>query len=334
MKKILVLGATGAMATYLIPEMLIRGYSVTGVALEEAIVSNNNYTHIVANALDVDFLKSELGNGYDGIVDFMLYKTVEDFAEYYEFFINSCKHYIFLSTYRVYSDACPITEESPRILDVPRPDDFVTYKEYSIYKAEQEDFIRASGYKNFTIVRPAITYSKRRFQLTTLEANAIIHRMKEGKVVTLPAGAMDHQATMSWAGDVARMFAAILFNEQAFGETYTVSTAEHHTWREVADMYAKIWGLKYVEIPDEDYLYIVSGNSELLPYAKQQLYYDRCYDRVVDNSKILALMGEEQSDLTSLYDGLSCELSALDVSMIRENPEICSRMDEYLAVHR
>ena len=334
MKKLLVLGATGAMATYLIPEMLNKGFKVTGISLDQAIVSNDNYTHKTGNALDPDFLRAELELGYDGIVDFMVYKSVERFAKYYELFIGSCKHYIFLSTYRVYSDACPITEESPRILDVPRPDDFVTHEEYSIYKAEEEDFIRASGYKNFTIVRPAITYSKRRFQLTTLEADTIIHRMKEGKTVTLPASAMDRQATMSWAGDLARMFAAILFNEQAFGETYTLSTAEHHSWREIADMYAEIWGLKYVVVSDEDYLNIVNGNNEYFPYAKQQLYYDRFYDRVVDNSKILALMGEEQSDLMPLYEGLCRELSALDASSIRKNAEISRRMDEYLAVHR
>ena len=45
MKKILVLGATGAMATYLIPEMLNKGFKVTGISLDQAIVSNDNYTH-------------------------------------------------------------------------------------------------------------------------------------------------------------------------------------------------------------------------------------------------------------------------------------------------
>ena len=333
MKKLLILGATGAMATYFIPEMLERGYEITGVALDASFFSHERYTHITANALDLDFLKSEIAKGYDGIVDFMVYKTMDDFGKYYPMYLDNCEHYIYFSTYRIYSNANPITEESPRILDISRPDNFVSYMEYSIYKAEGEDALRSSGYKNFTIVRPAITYSKRRFQLTTLEADTIIHRMKEGKVVTLPEGAMDCEATMSWAGDVARMLSAIMFNAQALGETYTVSTAEHHTWREIAEMYAKIYGLKYRVIPNEDYLDIVCPGEDYRPYAAQQLYYDRCYDRVIDNSKILALMGDEQSNLMPLFDGLTLELSALDTSLIRPNIEISSRMDEYLRVH-
>ena len=43
-----------------------------------------------------------------------------------------------------------------------------------------------SPYNNYTIVRPAITYSKRRFQLTILEADMFIERMRSGKMVVLP----------------------------------------------------------------------------------------------------------------------------------------------------
>jgi len=40
MKKILILGATGAMAVYLIPLLLEKGYTVTGVALDDAAVNH------------------------------------------------------------------------------------------------------------------------------------------------------------------------------------------------------------------------------------------------------------------------------------------------------
>lgn len=36
MKKVLVLGATGAMGRYLVPELVGLGYAVTGVGLEES----------------------------------------------------------------------------------------------------------------------------------------------------------------------------------------------------------------------------------------------------------------------------------------------------------
>ena len=326
-KRILVLGATGAMAVYLIPELLAKGYSVVGVSLEEALSDHENLTYIKADAFNMDFLKSQCEQKYDAIVDFMVYDSVEKFDRYYKLFLDNTEHYIFFSTYRVYAEETPITENSLRILDMERPDDFVTKYEYSIYKAELEDFLRSSDYKNYTIVRPAITYSKRRFQLTTLEANVLVYRMKKGKTVVLPEGAMKKQATMSWAGDVAKMLSAILHNPKAYCETYTVSTAEHMTWEEVAKIYEEIGGLKYIAVDNQIYLDIISKGNV---YAKQQLYYDRCYDRIVDNSKILEISGLEQEDLTPLREGLKREYENATLDMVGCDEEIDKRMDEYL----
>ena len=42
-------------------------------------------------------------------------------------------------------------------------------------------------------------------------------------------------------------------------------------------------------------------------WNKWQLRYDRMFDRIMDNSKVLKTTGMKQSDLTTLYDGLSRE---------------------------
>ena len=326
-KRVLVLGATGAMATYLIPELLKKGYEVVGVSLEDVKSDNEKLTYIKANALDMDFLKSQCEQKYDAIVDFMIYNSVSMFERYHKLFLDNTEHYIFFSTYRVYAGDTPLTENSRRLLDIEKPDDFETECEYSIYKAEEEDFLRNSAYKNYTIVRPAITYSKRRFQLTTLEANVLVYRMLKGKTVVLPESAMKKQATMSWAGDVAKMLSALILNPEAYTETYTVSTAEHMTWEEVAKIYEEIGGLKYVTVDDDTYVDIVSGGSI---YTKQQLVYDRCFDRIVDNSKILAISGLKQEDLMSLKEGLRCEFENVTLEMVGCHTQANERMDEYL----
>lgn len=329
MKKVLILGATGAMATYLVPELLEKGYCVTGVSLDDVKSGHPNLRYVQANAKDHMFLEKELAKGYDAIVDFMVYKSKEHFGEYYKLYLENTSHYIFLSTYRIYAGDYPLREDSLRLLEAEKPADFVSFEEYSIYKAEEEDMLRQSGYSNFTIVRPAITYSQCRFQLTTLEASVLIYRMLNGKTVLLPEEAMDCEATMSWAGDVAKMFAAILLNRAAFGETYTVSTSEHHTWREIAEMYGRIGGLKYITVRDEDYIELIGGGI----YAEQQLKYDRCYNRIVDNSKILSLMGASQEELMPLEEGLRMEyenLTAERLARIGCNERVNSRMDAYL----
>ena len=329
MKRILVLGATGAMATYLIPILLGKGMYVTGVSLDDIKSEDENLNYIKADALDIDFLKATLAEGYDAIVDFMVYKRKDIFEKYYRLFLDNTSHYIFLSTYRIYAGNYPITESSLRLLEAKKPSDFVSFEEYSIYKAEEEDMLRNSDRSNFTIVRPAITYSKCRFQLTTLEANVLIYRMLHGKTVLLPEGAMDCEATMSWAGDVAKMLAAIILNPDAFGETYTISTAEHHTWRKIAEIYKRIGGLKYVTVPNDEFIDLLGGSV----YWKQQLEYDRCYNRIIDNTKILTLCGLSQSDLMPLEEGLRMELEGLTeerLAYIGFNKEVNRRMDEYL----
>lgn len=188
--------------------------------------------------------------------------------------------------------------------------------------------LKASGYRNWSIIRPAITYSRRRFQLVTLEADTVVYRMLTGKTLVLPKEAMDKQATMSWAGDLAKMFSGVILNPKAYGEAYTFATAEHHPWREVAEIYKEIGNLKYVTVDMEDYLNIIGpGNI----HVRQQLTYDRCYDRRVDNSKVLEIAGLKQSDLMPLKEGLASELANIRLDDLKFNENVNERMDRYLA---
>jgi len=325
-KKVLVLGATGAMAVYLIPELLNKGYEVVGVSLDDAVSDNENLTYIKADAR-IEFLEELLEKNFDAVVDFMIYNSVEKFKKYYKLFLENTEHYIFLSTYRIYADDSPLTETSKRLLDVQKPADFVTEFEYSIYKAEEEDLLNNSGYENYTIVRPAITYSKRRFQLVILEADVLVQRMLKGKTVVLPQSAMNKQATMSWAGDVAKMLTSIILNKEAFRETYNVSTSEHMKWEEVAKIYQEIGNLKYITVDDETFLNIIAPGSIA---TKQQLLYDRCFDRIVDNSKILSFSNMKQNELMPLKEGLQRELSNVTAEDIGYNQKVNERMDAYL----
>ena len=147
--------------------------------------------------------------------------------------------------------------------------------------------------------------------------------------VVLPEKALDVQGTLSWAGDFATMVSRLILNPQAMKETYTVSTSEHHTWREMAEIYGEIGGLKYVGVDTEDFLNIVNpGNI----HTRQQLTHDRFFNRVVDNTKILNHTGMKQSELMPLMEGLQKELRTFPKEDITwGNSEAYNRMDEYLA---
>lgn len=325
MKNILLIGGNGALGVYLVKETLAMGYKVDVVCFEDAVSTNPNLTYIKHDGKDFQYMAGLVKKGYDTIVDFMLYYTVEEFKPFCDLYLTNTKHYLFLSTYRVYAGTYPVTEDSPRLLDIEKPGDFVNEYEYSIYKAQCEDYIISSGCNNWTILRPSITYSKNRFQLTILEADTFVWRMRHNKTVVLPEGAMDVQGTLTWAGDFGKAVSKLLFNPEAYCQAFTVSTAEHHTWREIAEIYKRIGGLKYITVDNDTFIYkVLQGNV----YTKQQLLYDRCFNRIIDNSKLLRVTGLKQSDFMPLEKGLKMELDAYNGLLYNET--LNQNIDSYL----
>ena len=328
-KKVLVVGATGAMGQYLIPYLAEMDYQVDAVALVEQQSSWPNVNYIKANAKDPAFFRQLLAGGYDGIVDFMVYNT-EALAYYLPALVNSTGHYIYLSSYRIYDNKeHPVRDTSPRLLDTA--DDIILRNsdDYSIYKARGENIIHTLPKNRWTIIRPAVTYSFMRYQLVTLEAPNTVGRAFAGKKTVVPESARNIQATMSWGGDVALMIAKLLFNEKALGEVFSVCTAEHHTWGEIADYYKDICGLESVWIDQEDYIRILNPDPNSRA-VRWQLECDRLFDRVMDNSKVLAATGMKQESLKKLYDGLKYEISRCPKDCTWQ---VNTAMDEYLSNH-
>lgn len=303
-KKALLIGGTGAMGVYLAPELLRRGYSVDVTSRFDHVDSQKKITHLKGNALDVEFIARILRDKkYDVVVDFMTY-TTDQFRERYELYLKATKQYIFLSSYRVFADTPVITELSPRLLDVCDDVEYLNTDEYALAKARQEDMLRSSKSTNWTIVRPAITYSKTRFQFGTLEANVFLWRATKGLPIAFPAPMLGKVTTMTWAGDVARLMSKLCLNERAYGEDFNVATAENHTWQEVLNIYKKNIDIELRKTTTEQYILAIGSN-----FSQYQVRYDRMFDRKIDNSKVLDVTGESQLDFTKLAEGLEAELN-------------------------
>lgn len=290
------------MGVYLVPELVSLGYEVHVTSRRSHHDVGRSVHYIKGDAKDDAFLDELLEVGYSAIIDFMVYHT-EEFENRMIRLLAKTDHYVFLSSYRVYGDAGgrPITEESPLLIDSVDDQNYLDTDEYALTKARQERLLAKSAYSNWTVIRPAITYSKSRFQLGTMEAEEFLYRALKGKTIIFPKEMLEKQTTMSWAGDVARMISRIVCNEKAYGQTYTASTAEHHTWKEVIGFYQAAMRLEVKYVPLDVYVGVYGR-----PY---QVKYDRMFDRVIDNSKILEVTGLSQSDLLPLKDGLKIELA-------------------------
>lgn len=296
----LLLGGTGAMGDYLKDELLNAGDDVY-ITSRRPHQSVDNLHYLCGDAHDTDFLKSVVGEiKPDVIVDFMVYGTAE-FRVRFEYLLSHTRQYIYVSSYRVFANTKPLIEASPRILDACDDEEYLKTDEYALAKARQENLLRESPYENWTIVRPSITYSRNRFQFGCLEAGIVCFRALQGLPVVMPEEMLDKHATMTWAKDVARMIARLALNPGALREDFNVVTAESHTWREILGIYHMVLGMEVETIPMTDYLTIC---------ARYQTLYDRMFDRVMDNSKVLRVTGMTQTELTPIELGLARELEA------------------------
>lgn len=263
--------------------------------------SVGDVSYAVGNAKDSTFLKGLLSEHWAAIIDFMLWTTPE-FRERYRELLGATDQYIFTSSYRVYADSPIIREDSPRLLDVTEDLQYLATDEYALRKARCEDMLIESGCSNWTIVRPAVTYNgaNGRLQLGVFEADDWLWRAMSGAPVPLPGDMLCKQATMSYGGDAAKLISRLVGNPRAMGEAFTVSGNDHMTWGDVAKVYAEVLPFEIVRVELVDF--------ERAHGGVYQIRFDRMFDRVIDNSKVLDAADMDSSELISMREGLKREL--------------------------
>ena len=196
----------------------------------------------------------------------------------------------------------PVTEEAPQLIDVIKDDErFLREEDYALSKSRAERFLRDNPYpKNWTIVRPVISFSDKRLDLVlTNSVDCFREALAKGTPLVLPAEARELTAGLDWAGNTGKLIAHLLFKPECIGEAYTVSSAQNLKWSEVADLYTELLGLEIVWEP-------VSRGLDDWRWP-----YDRAYDRSIDNRKILAATGLKKEDFTPIREGLVIELRKL-----------------------
>ena len=238
MKAVLILGGTGAMGTHLCKKLDNGEIEVTVTSRKERNSDSPNLKYIRGNAKEISFINNLFTkNRYNVIIDFMNYTTAE-FQERYEYFLNVADQYIFISSARVYAEsASPLREDSPRLLDVCTDAKYLATDEYALSKARQEDMLITSGKKNFTIVRPSLTYDSNRLQFAISEKEEWLQRALHGRSIVFPKDMENIRTTMAFGGDVANAISKLVGNNKALGETVHITGRTSNTWGEILDIY-------------------------------------------------------------------------------------------------
>jgi len=283
--KVLILGGTGAMGVHLTSILSNAGRAVS-ITTRQNHQSTRNVNYIKGNAKEIDFLNQLLQNSWDVIVDFMIYDN-NQFSQRLEKMLLATKHYIYTSSARVYAESnIELTENSARLLDVSEDNEFLSKNEYSLNKARQEDLLKQSSFRNWTIVRPYITYSENRLQLGVFEKEEWLYRALKGRTIVFSEELKKKLTTLTYGEDVANGIFSIIENQNTLGKIFHITNNNAVSWEVVLNTYTQILE-KYTGLRSKvKFVHDEEFNSFRAGEAKYQLIYDRLFNRVFDNSEI------------------------------------------------
>jgi len=220
---------------------------------------------------------------FDAVVDWIAY-TPQDIERDIQLFGGRTKQFVFISSASAYQKPPShyvVREETP--LENP-------FWDYSRNKVLcEERLMQAWQQQEFpvTIVRPSLTYGPSQIPLCVGSWEypyTVIDRMKRGKKIIIP-GDGTSLWVLTWNGDFARAFLALLGCEQAIGQAYHITSDEVLTWNQI------YWEVGQAIGVEPDFLHIPSDLIVAFdPASIGSLIGDKVNSLVFDNQKIRQLV--------------------------------------------
>ena len=288
--RVLILGGTGAMGGHVAKILELQGYEVY-ITTRQQKSSEGLVHYIQGNAKNLSFVTSLCKEKWDVIIDFMVYK-LDELMERIDLLLSSTSQYVFISSARVYADMPLITEDSPRLLDVCDDKEYLATNEYAIAKAKEENVLLSSKKKNWTIVRPSLTYAENRLQLGVYEKENWLFRALHGRSIVFSKDLMDKYYTLSYGKDVADGIAGLVGKENAIGQIFHIVVKDSFQWKDILNIYLNTLEEKTGKRPK---VVITDKCTNLqIPEAKYQVLYGRYFNRHFDNTKIKSIVDDSK----------------------------------------
>lgn len=301
MKKVLVIGGTGTMGQPLVDILQEEGYDVSVVCRTKKAEKEKVCYHY-GNAKDKVFMQSLLCEQYDSIIDFCWY-TADEFALYYNALLQATSQYICLSSCAVISDgSLPLTEETPRFFDIEGSGGEQKIP-YHIQKALIEEILKKSVYRNWTIVRPHITYNSTHLIWGEYCEEEFVLRSALGKRILIPEDMLQYRTSLTYGGDVAKMIFYLVNNKKALGEIVNLTSPYCLTWGEILAIYQEILKKRKIEMKCV-YTPNTLSLQKAIPGLKDRYIYDRLLNREFNIDKF-----ERIADVKMSFTDLKHQLS-------------------------
>ena len=302
MSNILVVGGTGNMGRPLVKSLVDGGHSVFVVCRKKVNeddakdLVNCGGRYFYGDAKDKKFMSRVLNHHYDAIVDFCIYSSTE-FRERMDMFLDRTDQYVCLSTAAVYADIpTPKNESSPRYMEIDPPKvGTAKWGWYCYEKARIEDMLLASGRRNWTIVRPGITMNANHIGWNLWWDDDWVGRIIHGRKILVEKEVLDFKFSLSSGAQVALLIGALIGNPRAKGEVFNVCSQEVWTWKDMLDVYTRIFQkygheLRIAYVTPQDVIRVSPGYEYWYKRA-------RLLDRVFDNAKIRSIIHVQPSSV-------------------------------------
>ncbi len=263
--RVLIIGGTGLISTYLVRQLVERGDAVTIFNRGETdvpvpagvVVLRGDRTQYeafeAAMAAEAD---------WDVVIDMVGYQP-EDANSVVRAFAGRTKQFIFCSTvdvYRKFPDAYPIPPDAPHR----------GFGDYAEKKVVIEATLRKAardGAFALTTIRPALTYGEGRGFWPTLWPKGYLDRLRTGQKIIVHG-----DGTTPWcfahAEDVAGAFTGATGNEVAYGREYNAAGEEWIPWDVFHEIVAEVAGApkpNLVHIPSRLLAAVHPGRGGVLP---------------------------------------------------------------------
>lgn len=273
------------MGIHLVDILESNGYYVTVTSRKERVSSSRYVRFKIGDAKNIKFVQTLIEDQYDIIIDFMVYST-EEFKNRYQIFLSHTTRYVYFSSARVYAESSyALVETSPRLIDLNiNNNEYFQTDEYALAKGRQENMLFDSSYRNWTIIRPYITFSENRLQLGNLEKENWLYRLMTNKTLVFSKDILDKYTTLTYGYDVAFAISRLIFEDNTLGEAFHITNNKSIKWEKVLQIYLSEFN-RFTNL-DSQILFQTYDNYIKWNENKYQIDYDRLFDRSFDNSKV------------------------------------------------
>lgn len=319
MKKILLLGGTGAIGRALVDTLKEENEVEIYVTSRKGHESKDNIFYFEGDAHNLVFLNSVINriHNIDVIVDFMVWNT-SDFLNIFKTILNNCGRYIYLSSARVYDNSEElIKEDSKKLYDTKKDRYFLSHDTYAVPKTQQEQLLIKSEFNNYVIIRPYITYGDNRIPFLDLEKEIWLYRIMKGRTLVISKDILDCYTSMIFSSDCAKAISCIMNSPNCENEVITISTKEYMRWYSVFQIYETVLYKHGMRINVKCIPNSIKGSN-----GDFQTLFDRKFNRRFDVEKL-----SKYSDVTQFKDMSSGLAESLNSFL--ENPRFIDDLQDW-----